>query len=756
MKTLAARFVEVADRQGEHVALIDGDATVTYADLLRRAKNVAGFLRDNGVAHGDRVAIHLEKSADAIAVLIGTQWIGAVCVPVDPATPAPRLELMLRDSAPAAFFNRNATCPEGLERRPATPIVAELPDVDSVPLAAVSSTDLVNILYTSGSTGKPKGVAIGLGATTAFVDWAADYTSLHESDRVSSHASLSFDLSIFDIYSSLVRGATIVLVPELQRGMAPFLAHLIERHAITVWYSVPSIVAKMADLCSRDGRRLESVRHLLLAGEAFPGHALPAMRTAFPRARIHNLYGPTETNVVTYHEVPPSAKPEASVPIGRACPYASLFVRDGVLYAGGETLMAGYWRDSERTRAALVTEGGETLYCTNDAVLGDAGGTLRYVGRTDAMVKIGGYRVEPGEIESVIAGIDGVLEVAVVPFTTSNETALAAFVVGNAPTARLVSECRRQLPAYMTPAVWIAVEDLPRNDRGKIDRASLQSRLDSTDRSYRSARLGREKYVRLLAPRNGPIEGVCYLLHGYAGNFKSWAERTPLAFFASRLPLLFVLPESGRRWFIDDASGRLYGSYLLEELSPAVEEEYAPATTRENRFIGGFSMGGAAAVFHALRRPDLFGGAFAHAGAFHAARRVGDPYAAQRGSRDLLMPDTEAHEAVWGAVGSTTRAEYDPRTVVERFASGGHPAPRLYLDVGTDDFERVVDMVRDFHRILDDFGIPHEYRELRGAHNWEYVSGALPWSVAFLARCLAEGTEVPARPAALVAPPCGA
>jgi amino acid adenylation domain-containing protein len=745
MKSLAARFVDIAERQPEHIALIDGGATITYGELLQRSKNVAGYLRDEGVAPGSRVAVLIEKSADAVAALLGAQWIGAGCVPVDPATPGPRLELMLRDCEPAVFFSRTALCPEGLERRPATPVITALPTAHSVPLASVASTDLLNILYTSGSTGKPKGVAISLGATAAFVDWAADYVGLREDDRVSSHSSFAFDLSIFDIYSSLVRGASIVLVPELQRGMAPFLAHLIEHQEITIWYSVPSIVARMADLCSRDGRELSSVRHLLVAGEAFPGHALPAMRKSFPSARIHNLYGPTETNVVTYHEVPPDAPPEGSVPIGKACPYALLFVRDGVLYAGGETLMDGYWRDPVRTGAALVVDARETFYCTNDSVQVDADGALRFLGRTDSMVKIGGYRVEPGEIEAVVSGIEGVQEAAVVPFTMSGETALAAFVVGDLPTPQLNAECRRQLPAYMTPAVWITIEAMPRNERGKIDRASLQWRLDSSDRTYPSARLGRDKYVRLLMPRSGKIEGVCYLLHSYAGNFKSWSERTPLAFLAARLPLLFVMPESGRRWFIDDASGKMYGSYLLDELLPAVEEEFAPLTTRSSRFIGGFSMGGAAAVFHALRRPELFGGAFAHAGAFHAARRVGDPYAAERGSRNLLMPDVEAHEAVWGPVGSPTRSEYDPQAVVERVAVSGKPAPRLYLDVGTDDYGRVLETVRDFHRILDGAGVPHEYRELRGAHTWEYASAALPGSLAFLGRCLAEtGTDTAA------------
>ncbi|HEU4886622.1 MAG TPA: AMP-binding protein, partial [Thermoanaerobaculia bacterium] len=306
MKSLAARFVDIANRQPGHVALIDGNATTTYGELLQRAQNVAGFLRDAGVGGGSRVAIDIEKSVDAVAALLGTQWVGAACVPVDPVTPAPRLELMLRDCKPAAFFSRHAVCPAGLDPRPATPVITELPTVHSVPLATVASTDLVNILYTSGSTGKPKGVAIGLGATAAFVDWSAEYTGLTENDRVSSHASFAFDLSIFDVYSSLVRGATIVLVPELQRGMAPFLAHLIERHSITVWYSVPSIATKMAEICSRDGRELTSVRQLLVAGEAFRGGALPVIRKAFPGARIHNLYGPTETNVVTYHEVRPT------------------------------------------------------------------------------------------------------------------------------------------------------------------------------------------------------------------------------------------------------------------------------------------------------------------------------------------------------------------------------------------------------------------------------------------------------------------
>lgn len=731
MKSLAARFVEVANRQPGRVALIDGDAYVTYGELLQRAQNVAGFLQDSGVGTGSRVAINLEKSADTIAALLGTQWVGAACVPIDPVTPGPRLELMLRDCEPAAFFSRHVA---------ATVDVATLPLADSVPLANVTSTDLLNILYTSGSTGRPKGVAISLGATAAFVDWAAGYTGLTQNDRVSSHASFAFDLSIFDLYSSLVCGAAIVLVPELQRGMAPFLAHLVEHHSITVWYSVPSIVTKMAELCVRDGRELPSVRQLIVAGEAFRGGALPVIREAFPAARIHNWYGPTETNVVTYHEVQPSDPQEGTVPIGKACPYAKMFLRDGVLFAGGDSLMAGYWGDPARTRASLVEENGETYYCTNDSVQEDPDGTLRFIGRTDAMVKIGGYRVEPGEIETAVAGVAGVQEVAVVPYTMSNETALAAFVVGDVATSTLAAECRRRLPAYMTPAVWIPLPAMPRNDRGKIDRTALQSRLESTDRSHRSAHLGREKYFRLLMPRDGRIEGVCYLLHSYAGNFKSWTERTPLAFLAARLPLLFVMPESGRRWFIDDAEGRRYGSYLLEELIPMVEAEFAPATTRGTRFIGGFSMGGAAAVFHALRRPELFGAAFAHAGAFNAARRVGDPYAAERGSRELLMPDVAAHEAVWGRVGSRTREEYEPVTVVEQFVALKQSAPQLYLDIGTGDYPRVVDMVRDFHGILTGFGVRHEYRELPGGHTWDYVSAALPGALAFLERCLAERT----------------
>ena len=732
MKSLAARFAEAALRRPEHLALIDGEATVTYGELLRRTRNVAAFLRDAGAGAGSRVAIHLEKSADAVAALLGTQWVGAACVPIGPATPGPRLELMLRDCEPAVLLDPRTA---GF----AAAVAAASADVAGP--VEVAPAELVNILYTSGSTGMPKGVALSLGATTAFVDWAAEAIGVTEHDRVSSHASFAFDLSIFDLYASLVRGATIVLVPELQRGMAPFLARLIERHAITVWYSVPSIVAKMAEVCAREGRELGSVRQLIVAGEAFRGGTLPVIRQVFANARIHNWYGPTETNVVTHHEVRPSDPPEGTVPIGRACPYAKLFVRDGVLYAGGESLMNGYWGDPERTGAVLVEEQGETFYCTNDRVQEEPDGTLRYVGRTDAMVKIGGYRVEPGEIEAVVSGIAGVQECAVVPFTTADETELAAFVIGNVPASQLSAECRRRLPAYMTPAAWIPLESMPRNDRGKVDRVVLQSRLETVDRSYRSACLGRDKFVRLLVPRDGRIEGVCYLLHSYAGNFKSWTERTPLAFLAARMPLLFVMPESGRRWFIDDEEGKRYGSYLLHELIPTIEAELAPGTTRSTRFIGGFSMGGAAAVFHALRRPELFGAAFAHAGAFHAARREGDPYAAERGSRGLLMPDVAAHEAVWGKTGSRVRRDYDPAGVVERFTRLREPAPRLYLDVGSDDHPRVVETVRDFHCILTGFGVRHEYRELPGGHTWDDVGAALPGALEFLERCLWEGLQ---------------
>lgn len=224
--------------------------------------------------------------------------------------------------------------------------------------------------------------------------------------------------------------------------------------------------------------------------------------------------------------------------------------------------------------------------------------------------------------------------------------------------------------------------------------------------------------------------GVLYLLHGYGGNRSTWLDKTWLLEHASGMRLIIVMPESGRRWFINDHEGYRYEDYLLNEVVPAIDGRFKTIPNRLGRAIGGFSMGGAAALFLALRRPEIFSVILSHAGAFEAPRRLGDPYAAHRKNRELLMPTVRDHERVWGRPGSSTRHKYDPRELLRR-ADRSLPVA-VYADVGNDDYDRMVNMNRNLHRLLAEEAVEHEYNELPGGHDWDYVDRALPWSLSFL------------------------
>ncbi|WP_225829138.1 alpha/beta hydrolase [Streptomyces naphthomycinicus] len=257
--------------------------------------------------------------------------------------------------------------------------------------------------------------------------------------------------------------------------------------------------------------------------------------------------------------------------------------------------------------------------------------------------------------------------------------------------------------------------------------------------SWPSRALGRDKRVNVLLPEgytdSGPRYPVLYLLHGYGAGRDTWLRRTRLLDALRGTRLIVVLPESGRRWLINDHAGLRYEDYVIHDLVPAVDEHFPTLADRSARAIGGFSMGGATALFLALRHRGLFAAVASYAGAFEAPRRTGDPYAAHRGDPAFVMPTVESHERVWGPPGSATRRRYDPYLLIDAASPG--PFPAVHLDVGTEDHDRMVRMSRSVREALDRRGWPVEYHERRGGHDWEYVDAALPASLEFLSRRLA-------------------
>jgi L-proline---[L-prolyl-carrier protein] ligase len=507
----------------DEVAVVDGARSTTYSELERRANQLGHLLLDLGVECGDRVGIYLEKSIESLLAIYGTLKAGAVYVPLDLDAPPARLGYIAKDceirhlltgSEKASRWSelvaagapietivvlnsprgaRDGTAParllgvQELEARP-----------ESSPPSATSSDDLAYLLYTSGSTGTPKGVMLSHLNALAFVEWAVARFDVQMDDRLSSHAPLHFDLSILDLFAAARAGAAVVLVPPGASVFPIELVRFIERTKISVWYSVPSVLGMIALRGGISGGDLAHLRAVLFAGEVFPTKHLRRLMALLPKARFYNLYGPTETNVCTYYEVPPLPEDKIDpIPIGTPITDVDVFaVKDdgdvaspgevGELHVRGPTVMRGYWANPKLTAEVLVSDQaggtGERVYKTGDLVCEDDDGNYLFLGRRDSQIKSRGYRIELGEIETTLLAHPAVVECAVTAIADEVFTnRIKAFVVvkeevGEAELVRFSSE---RIPHYMLPDSFELVDALPKTSTGKIDRQRLAGGVEA-------------------------------------------------------------------------------------------------------------------------------------------------------------------------------------------------------------------------------------------------------------------------------------
>lgn len=500
-----------AARRPGHVAVEDPpDGSITYAELDALSDRVRDRLAALGVRRGDRVGVSLRKTIDAYATMLGALKAGAAYVPVDLAAPAWRAAFILHDCAVRVAVLDAAVVPawraEAGKLGP-LPAVLELtgvgggaglraaldradaerpaPRVADVP---AGGDELAYILYTSGSTGTPKGVMLTHTCATSHVQWFTEAFAPREDDRFSSHAPFHFDLSITDLYVALRHGATVVLI-DAARGKEPLgLAQLMAERRISVWYSTPTILTVLAEFGRMEQHDWSALRQVNFAGEVFPIKHLRAVKERLPRARFANLYGPTETNVCTWHPIPDAVEPERSAPypIGRTCSHFRSRVVDedgrdvprgteGELVMHGAGMLQGYYNNPARTAAAFLVDGeGRRWYRTGDLVVEGADGVFEFVGRRDRMVKRRGYRIELGEIEAGLYRHEGVKEAAVVAFKDAEGgVRIKAFIAmgqgQRGSEIALRAFCAKALPQYMIPDAFGFLDGLPKTSTDKVD-----------------------------------------------------------------------------------------------------------------------------------------------------------------------------------------------------------------------------------------------------------------------------------------------
>lgn len=482
---------------------------VSYAALDRLADRVASRLQASGVRPGARVGLYVRRSSDAVAAMLGVLRAGGAYVPVDPRAPVERIAGIHADCridtsfveerfepAYRAALGRatgrevpmQTLGPIGLGRgidtwaeRAGEP-VRPTPDTAAATHETSGAHDLACLLYTSGTTGRPKGWMMTRSAIEAHAGWCHEFLKPTRDDVFANHAQFNFGMSLFDIYSSLTCGARLVLVPDEIRQHGGFVADLWARERVSIWFSGPailSLVAGVPDLAARD---LSALRVVAFAGEVFPLPQLNALRARLPQPRYFNFYGSTEANVAAFWEVPRGMVLDERPPIGRPCRHYEARICNeggdavppgtvGELRLRGGGLDAGYWAQPP------AAEAGNGWFRTGDLAVELPSGDLRFAGRIGRMIKLRGYRVEPGEIESRLYQHAQIKEVGVVPFGEPGGLELVAHVSTTTgqrlPLVELRQFCAVTLPAYMIPARFEFHDSLPKTSSGKIDLQTL-------------------------------------------------------------------------------------------------------------------------------------------------------------------------------------------------------------------------------------------------------------------------------------------
>ena len=495
-KTIHSLFEEQVLKSPDAIALCRHQLSMTYGELNRKANSLARCLISRGVKSGDNVALMVARSFDMVAGMLAIMKTGAAYVPIDPDYPVDRQEYILENSAVGLLIADNdylllETLPESRLVRLKQIDLNNFQD-DNIN-AQIDSSQLAYTIYTSGSTGKPKGVMIEHQSAVNLLQWVNIEFSIGPQDCLLFITSMCFDLSVYDIFGLLAAGGSIVMVEKQELMDAPVLKDMLVKHKVTFWDSVPSTMDYfVSELGSANTSDFENhLRLVFMSGDWIPVNLPDRIKKVFPGARIISLGGATEGTV--WSNFYPIDKVEAgwtSIPYGKPIANNFFYILDeqlkpvlpgaeGELYIGGVGVARGYANDAEKTAKAFIKDPfnsslGGRMYKTGDYGRMLPGMNMEFIGRIDDQVKIRGFRIELGEITSVLQKHENVKSAVVLAKTVSgHEKELVAFFTGDAQIAALKAYLSEQLPPYMMPAHFVALDSIPLTGNGKVDKKAL-------------------------------------------------------------------------------------------------------------------------------------------------------------------------------------------------------------------------------------------------------------------------------------------
>ncbi len=503
-------FERQAQRTAQAAAVTFGDQHLSYGQLNRRSNQIAHHLRNLGIGSGARVGLCVERSLEMLVGLLGILKAGAAYVPLDPSFPPDRLRFMADDAQFSLLVATTFLAGSfGLPRERQV-----LLDADAKTLAAAPDTPLAMdvhsarpenpayVIYTSGSTGKPKGVVVPHRAVVNFLASMSRTPGLAASDVLVAVTTLSFDIAVLELLLPLTVGAHVMIADQDQTMDGHALGSLLHREKATVMQATPVTWRLLLEA----GWTPERAFKALVGGEALPKSL--ADQLIARGVELWNMYGPTETTVwSTCARITDTSN---GITIGKPVANTTIRILDGrknlcpigvpgELCIGGEGVCLGYWNRTQLTAERFIpdplgTTPGARLYRTGDRARWRGDGTLEHLGRLDCQVKLRGFRIEPGEIESAIAQHPAVREATVTARETRpQDKRLVAYLVAPNPPDDLPGQLRALLraamPEYMVPAHFVMLDALPRTPNGKLDRQSLPAPGPGDDSARRAADL---------------------------------------------------------------------------------------------------------------------------------------------------------------------------------------------------------------------------------------------------------------------------
>jgi pyochelin synthetase len=484
-------FLEQARRQPDAVAVLTAGGSISYRELCQRAIAGAAWLRAHQVGRDELVGLVMTRGPEQLVGILAAILAGAAYLPVDAGLPVGRQRYLLRDGRVRCLLTNTdcADSAEGLQlldlRQPAEPV----PNLEPLPDASLD--DLAYVLYTSGTTGEPKGVMISRRSVANLVADCQRRFGVGPDDRFFGISAFNFDLSVWDVFGALSAGAAIVL-PDHDRATDPeHWLQLCQQAGVTVWNSVPAIVALLQEQAAASGaQQLAALRLVLMSGDRIPPLLPMALRELLPELEICSLGGPTETTIWNILQPIDASYRGQTIPYGRPNSNNRAYLLDpdgldtpdwvtGEICAAGTGLARGYWGDQARTDARFFDDPGrsERIFRTGDLGRYLPDGSIAILGRSDFQIKLNGYRIEAGEVETQLVAMPAIAQAVVVRQAGARGDRLVGHLVAAGADRPSEDEIRgvlrEQLPEYMLPSVLCWHEALPLNRNGKVDRGRL-------------------------------------------------------------------------------------------------------------------------------------------------------------------------------------------------------------------------------------------------------------------------------------------